>query len=242
MAAPLSPLPSPIGIVPSCIPTSTTTLSIGPDVQRIDKWFWNANVVPPDLDSSNEPVIEKLTSSPEKAKSSRLFPPSRVYVKDSNGIVLLQIRRSRWRGRWVYRLNVPIETGYKLVGTSASATYRVTTFWRLKFDVTIDNLAGDGNPVTLEIRRPNKKDNPANCYLHVIVAGNIAMRLTTTRHPGSFLVGRWNAEVATGFDMTLAVVIVTILEIWHGERQSATRNSSLNTSLTLTLAASMLLI
>ncbi|KAL2033962.1 hypothetical protein VTO58DRAFT_104676 [Aureobasidium pullulans] len=196
MAAPLSPLPSPIGIVPSCIATSTTTLSIGPDVQRIDKWFWNANVVPPDLDSSNEPVIEKLTSSPEKAKSSRLFPPSRV----------------------------------------------VTTFWRLKFDVTIDNLTGDGNPVTLEIRRPNKKDNPANSYLHVIVAGNIAMRLTTTRHPGSFLVGRWNAEVATGFDMTLAVVIVTILEIWHGERQSATRNSSLNTSLTLTLAASMLLI
>ncbi|THW79396.1 hypothetical protein D6C84_03606, partial [Aureobasidium pullulans] len=209
---------------------------------RIDKWFWNANVVPPDLDSSNEPVIEKLTSSPEKAKSFRLSPPSRVYVKDSNGIVLLQIRRSRWRGRWVYRLNVPIETGYKLVGTSASATYRVTTFWRLKFDVTIDNLAGDGNPVTLEIRRPNRKDNPANSYLHVIVAGNIAMRLTTTRHPGSFLVGRWNAEVATGFDMTLAVVIVTILEIWHGELQSATRNSSLNTSLSLTLAASMLLI
>ena len=89
MAAPLSPLPSPIGIVPSCIATSTTTLSIGPDVQRIDKWFWNANVVPPDLDSSNEPVIEKLTSSPEKAKSSRLFLLSQVYVKDSNGIALL---------------------------------------------------------------------------------------------------------------------------------------------------------
>jgi hypothetical protein len=76
--------------------------------------------------------------------------------------------------------------------------------------MTIDNLASDGKPVTLKIHRPNRKDNPANSYLHVTVAGNIAMRLMTTRHLGFFLVRRWRVEVATGFDMTLVY--------WHTSR------------------------
>ncbi|KAG9531669.1 hypothetical protein KCU93_g1831, partial [Aureobasidium melanogenum] len=94
-----------------------------------------------------------------------------------------------------------------IVGSSNSSKSRT---WSTGIDLSIENLAGDGSPVTIHIHQPR---NGLDQY-HVTVNGVLVARATRFKAGAQTKFSSWQIEVAKGFDLALAFVIGRILA-WH---------------------------
>ncbi|KAG9538491.1 hypothetical protein KCU71_g20460, partial [Aureobasidium melanogenum] len=92
-------------------------------------------------------------------------------------------------------------------GSSNSSKSRT---WSTGIDLSIENLAGDGSPVTIHIHQPR---NDLDQY-HVTVNGVLVARAARFKAGAQTKFSSWQIEVAKGFDLALAFVIGRILA-WH---------------------------
>lgn len=99
---------------------------------------------------------------------------------------------------------MPDGTDYRLVGSSNSSKSKT---WSTGIDLSIENLAGDGRPVTIHIHQTR---NDLDQY-HVTVNGVLVARATRFKAGAQTKFSSWQIEVAKGFD--LALVCCTSLRV-----------------------------
>ncbi|CAD0109914.1 unnamed protein product, partial [Aureobasidium uvarum] len=105
-------------------------------------------------------------------------------------------------------LEVAQKSDYKSIGSSDSSK---SWSWKTGIDLSIENLAGDGKPIILEIRQPKSH---LDLSYHVLADEKLVARITKEKAGARSIHPSWEIEVAQGFDMALAFVIGRIL-VWH---------------------------
>jgi hypothetical protein len=152
--ATLNPLPLPIGIFPSCIATSSKTMVVTLLNGFIDAGRWVAGVVAPGLPLSSESATNMFTLGGKYW----FRKPRTLYVKNMEGAVIFRLKHniSYWRETFgkgcKWRILAPEGSKYRSVGSSVSSKSKT---WDTGIDLNIENLAGDGRPVTIHIHQPN---------------------------------------------------------------------------------------
>lgn len=102
---------------------------------------------------------------------------------------------------------MPDGTNFKSVGSSDSAK---SYSWKSGIDLNIENLVGDGRPVTLKVRQPKGYLDPS---YHVLVDGQLVARVTK-ENPGSLSkFSSGEVEIAKGFDMVLVCCVLLWMRI-----------------------------
>ncbi|CAD0099309.1 unnamed protein product, partial [Aureobasidium mustum] len=118
---------------------------------------------------------------------------------DTNDAVLFRlIHNTSMHGtgrKWTVQL--PDGTDYKSVGSSDSSK---SYSWKSGIDLNIENLAGDGKPITLKIRQPKGHLDPS---YHVLVDGQLVARVTKEKPGSRSIFPSWEVEIAKGFDLAL---------------------------------------
>jgi hypothetical protein len=173
-ATTLSPPPSPIGIFPSCIATSPTTMSVTLINQHIDAGIWVAGVVAPGVHPSYDSATKLFVL---RSTSWWRQKPRKLCVKNMQDVVIFRLKHniSYWRETFgkgcKWQIEVADGTKYRSVGSSDSSKGKT---WSTGIDLNIENLAVDGRPVTIHINQPRTDSD----LYDISVAGVVVARAT----------------------------------------------------------------
>lgn len=153
----------------------------------------------PGLYTSTESVSKMFTLRPQSK-----WRASKLLVRDNNNVVLFRLNHNTNQlgtgCKWTVQL--PDGTDFKSIGSSDSSK---SYSWKSGIDLTIENLAGDGKPITFKIRQPKGHLDPS---YHVLVDGQLVARVTKEKPGSRSIFPSWEVEIAKGFDMALVCCIL----------------------------------
>lgn len=148
----------------------------------------------PGLYTSTETVSKLFTLRPQSR-----WRASKLLVRDSKDVVLFRLNHNTTQlgtgCKWTVHL--PGGTDSKSVGSSDSSK---SWSWKSGIGLSIENLAGDGKPITLKMRQPKGHLDPS---YHILVDGQLFARVTKEKPGSRSIFPSWEVEIAKGFDMAL---------------------------------------